>query len=232
MICRLILSLALLIPAPAFAAERVVGVGSFTRLRVSGGYDVRVAIGSPRVRISGDRDGTDAVDAHVEGETLVLRPTISGDWGQRPASRAATPVVVTITTPSLINLSLTGSGKVAVAKMVGPRVGLSLTGTGGIAVDAIRSDDLDVRLIGTGTLAVAGRAGAARFLTNGPGTIVADKLDAGDVVIRLDGLGSTTASARFTAAVTNTGLGSVDVAGNAKCTVHATAGGPVNCGRR
>ena len=232
MICRTVLLLALLLPAPAIAAERVVGVGSFTRLRVAGSYDVRVTPGSPRVRISGDRDSIEAVDAHVEGETLVVRPTLNGDWGQRPRSRAAAPVIVTITTPSLVNATLIGSGKIGVAKMNGPRIGLSLTGTGSMAVDAVQTEQFDARLIGTGTLTVAGRTGAARFLTSGPGTIVADKLDAGDVVVRLEGLGSTTASARFTATVTSTGLGSVNILGDAKCTVRALAGGPVTCGRR
>ncbi len=228
---RALLSLALLSSVPASAAERVLGVGSFTRLRVSGSYDVRVAPGSPRVRVSGDRDAIEAIDAHVDGDTLILRPTGNGEWGERPAARAA-PVVVTITTPSLVNLSLIGSGKVAVARMAAPQLALALTGTGSIAVDGSQSDRLDVRLIGTGTMAIAGRTASARFLTNGLGTIVADKLDAGDVVVRLDGLGSTTASARYTAAVTNTGLGSVVIAGNAKCTVKADAGGPVSCGGR
>lgn len=232
MIFRTFLMLAFVLPMPALAAERELGVGSFTRLRVSGAFDVRVAPGSPRVRISGNRDAIDAVDAHVDGETLVVRPTVNGIWGGQPASRAAAPVVVTITTPSLVNLTLIGNGKVSVTKMAGPRIGVAVTGTGSVAVDAVQADQIDAQLIGTGTLAVAGRTASARFVTNGPGTIVADKLDAGDVVIRLDGLGSTTASARFTAAVTNTGLGSVNIAGNPKCTVRADAGGPVSCGGR
>ena len=209
----------------------MLGVGSFTRLRISGSYNVRVTPGSPRVRVSGDREVIEAIDAHVDGDTLILRPTGNGDWGERPATRSA-PVVVTITTPTLANLSLIGGGKIAVTRMAGPQVTLSLTGTGSIAVDGSQSDHVDARLIGTGTLTIAGRTASARFLTNGPGTIVADKLDAGDVVVRLDGLGSTTASARYTAAVTNTGLGSVVIAGNAKCTVKADAGGPVRCGGR
>ena len=46
-----------------------------------------------------------------------------------------------------------------------------------------------------------------------------------------DGVGETRASARRTAQVTNSGAGSVTVAGTAACTVRAAATGPVICGR-
>ena len=232
MISRLPILAALALSVPAAAAERVVGVGSFTRLRVQGGFDVRVAPGSPRVTISGDREAIEAVDAHVENDALVLRRTVSGSWSERPVDARRTPVAVTITTPSLTNVALIGGARVAVARMAGPRVDLAVTGTGSVAVAASQADQVDVRIVGSGTVAIAGRAATARLSTNGPGTIDAASLDAGDVVVRLDGLGTTSARARFTAAITNTGLGSVTVAGNARCTVRADAGGPVECGRR
>ena len=60
---RALLWFALLSSVPASAAERVLGVGSFTRLRISGSYDVRVIPGSPRVRVSGDREAIEAIEA-------------------------------------------------------------------------------------------------------------------------------------------------------------------------
>ena len=51
------------------------------------------------------------------------------------------------------------------------------------------------------------------------------------VAVLLDGPGETKAAARYTAHITNLGLGAVAVAGSPKCTVVARAGGPVACGR-
>ena len=78
--------------------------------------------------------------------------------------------------------------------------------------------------------ALAGRAGVARFVINGAGKIDADKLDAGDLTVRLDGPGGASARARYTASITNKGLGQVTVAGSPKCTVRGSRGGPVTCG--
>jgi hypothetical protein len=68
------------------------------------------------------------------------------------------------------------------------------------------------------------------MLTNGSGTILALPLTVSDLVVRLDGPGETQASARFTADLTSTGLGRIVVAGSAKCTTNAQAGGPILCG--
>lgn len=216
---------------PALAVDRVVGVGSYTRLRVDSGIEVRATPGSPRVKISGERDAVEAIDAHVDGATLVLRRSLNS-WGERPTATTRAPVVVTLSTPALDNIAVAGTGHVVVARMVGRRIDLSVAGSGAIEVAAAQADQLNAEVVGTGTIAVAGKAATARLTTNGPGTIEAAKLDANDLTVRLDGLGTTTAAARYTATVINVGLGSVTVSGPAKCRVEARAGGPVVCGGR
>ncbi|MEG8053322.1 DUF2807 domain-containing protein [Sphingomonas aerolata] len=71
----------------------------------------------------------------------------------------------------------------------------------------------------------------ARLTVSGPGLIDATALAVDDLVVMQDGVGETRASARRTAHVTNSGAGSVTVAGTAACTVRAAATGPVICGR-
>ena len=71
----------------------------------------------------------------------------------------------------------------------------------------------------------------ARLIGSGPGAIDASALAVNDLTVHLDGVGAIKAAARYTAQVTNSGLGTVTVAGNAKCRVDAAAGGPVVCGK-
>lgn len=226
---RVPILLALFLATPAEAADRTVGIGSFSRLRVEGGFDVRIVTGSPSARISGDRDSIEAVDLHVDGSTLVIRRSTNGIWTERPRGADA-PIVVTIGVRGLEGVLVIGGARVAVARMAAPRIDLSVSGTGAIDLAAAQADQLNAQIVGAGSIAVAGRTGAARLTTTGAGTIDADKLDGGDLVVRLDGLGTTRARARYTATVTNNGLGTVAIAGAAKCTVRAPAGGPVTCG--
>lgn len=225
----LLLSLAAL-STPLAAAERKIGIGSFDRLRVDGPFEVRVATGrSPGGTIEGERDAIDAIEVRVDGTTLIVRPGGSA-WGERPRGRSSTPPVVTLTTPALVSASVFGNARVTIGRMKGTRVDLSISGAGAIALTAVDADQVNATLIGAGTLSIGGRAAHARFVTNGPGTIDAAALDASDLFVRLDGLGATRAKARYTAQVTNTGLGTVVIDGNARCTIKATAGGPVECG--
>lgn len=223
--------LLLLVPAIAPAADRTVGIGSFSRLRVDGAFDVRVTTGvSPSARITGDRSTIDQIDIHIDGNTLIVRRAMTGTWSERPTAAANAPVVITLGTLSLTGAAVVGGGKVAITRMAAPRVDLSVTGAGGIALGTAQGEQVYVQVIGSGSVAVGGKATNVRLMTSGPGTIDADKLDAGDLVVRVDGLGTTTARARYTAQVSSTGLGTITIAGKPKCIVKAVAGSPVTCG--
>jgi hypothetical protein len=202
------------VAVPAAAADRTIGIGSFDRLRVDGPFDVRVTGGaSPSARLTGEREAIDAVELRVEGGTLIVRAGVNG-WGERPGGRAAAdgPIVVTLGTPALSVATANGGARVAVTRMRGDRVALSVTGAGRLSVDAVAATDLNATLV-----------------ANGEGAIDADRLDAGDALVRLEGMGAIKARVRYTAQVSNPGLGSIDVAGPATCVVRGPAAGPVRC---
>jgi hypothetical protein len=221
---------ALLIAAPATAAERTIGIGSFDRVRIDGAFDVRIATGkSPRASISGDQRALDQVDLRVEGTTLHLRRR---GLDTTTARTAAGPVVVTLGAPTLASASMLGGGKLAVTGMRGERADLSVAGVGTISVDAVDVQRANVSIVGGGQIVLGGRARYARLSTNGPGSIDAAKLTVDDLTVRLDGPGETLANARYLAAVNATGLGRIVVTGNAKCTVRAPSADTVVCGAR
>lgn len=217
----------LLLASPALAAERSVGIGTVDRLRVDGPFDVRVVPGSPRLTITGGRDAIEAVEARVDGRTLVVRPG-AGAWGARDGGDG--PVTVTLGTAALASVVSIAGARITVAAAKGDRVDLSVSGAGAITVADATAADLVATVIGTGTIAVAGRTPRARLVVNGPGAIDAGRLDAGDVTAHLDGAGTIGARARYTAGGSNSGLGTIAVAGGAKCTFRSPAGGRVDCG--
>lgn len=223
--------LLLLLPAAVSAADRTVsvGVGSFDRLRVEGPFRVHVSAGPPRATVSGDSRTIDAVDVHADGDTLVVRANNNG-WGERPVV-AAGPVTVTLSTPTLVRAVAAGGAEVTIARMRGDRVDLVLSGSGTMTVAAVDAAQLDAGVVGNGTITLAGRAARARLTVNGAGTMDAGALIADDLTLDHDGPGNSKAQARYTARVTHTGLGEVEVSGNARCTVKAAGGGPVRCGR-
>jgi hypothetical protein len=220
----------LLAPAAADAADRTYGLGSFERLRVEGPFEVRVETGrSPGAKASGDDKLLEELAIDSEGDTLVIRLG-HGAWGETPAGKAAAAPVITLTTPLLRSVSVDAGGRVQVRRMAAQRLQLSVNGSGAIAVAAADADEVQATVIGAGQMTLAGHAQRVRLLTNGPGTIDAGALVANDLTVRLDGTGTTKANARYGAQVTTTGLGKVTVLGQARCVVHAQAGGPVACG--
>jgi hypothetical protein len=230
MIVRATLIPLLLMAAPAHAAERNWGIGSFDRLRVDGPFEVRVTTGGPpRARAqASDPRVLERLSIEVRGGILVLRLQGEGWAGLDKALDA--PPVITLSSPTLSSVTLFSGSRVTVAGMKGARVALSVTGSGVVAVSGVETEALEATLIGTGSITAAGRASRARLSTNGPGSIDAAGLDASDLFVSVDGAGETRAKARYTAQIVSNGLGRITVGGSPKCTVRATAGGPVRCG--
>ncbi len=232
MIARFLCLPLLLAAVPAAAADRVVSVGSFERVRVDGPFEVRIVTGaSPGATIKGDRDLIERVAIAVNGATLTVRMG-SGGWGERFANANAAAAIITLSTPRLGNLAVAAGARTTVNRMAGQQVAVAVHGAGSLTIDRIEADQFTASLLGSGALTVAGQANRARLSSDGTGTIDAAKLAVKDLTVQLNGLGETTAMARQTAQVSTTGLGRVIITGPAKCTVRAAAGGPVVCGTR
>ena len=219
------------LPLPALAADRTVSLTTFSRVRVEGPFLVEVATGaSPGARVSGDAAAIERVDLAQNGDTLIIRSGGAG-WGERPTGKATRPVTIALATPRLEGVALGGSAEVRAGAMKGQRVDLTITGAGKLDVARVDADALVATVVGNGLLSVSGKAANARAMVNGAGAIVAPELVAGDLITRVEGAGEVTVGARFTAQVTATGLGKVTVLGTPKCQIRAPAGAPVVCGR-
>lgn len=233
-LASLLLLSASLLPMPAAAGPaasgRTVSVGSFDQLRVEGPFEVRVTTGSPRATILGDPRVAEGVNIRVDGRTLSVRKG-TGGWGEQPRGGGAGPIVVMLSTPALVAASVAAGGRLTIDRMRGMRVDTTVGGNASLVLAAAETEQLNATVIGTGRMTLAGRVARARLMMNGAGAIDATALQVNDLTVHLEGVGEVAAAARYTAQVTNTGLGSVTVAGSAKCRVEAAAGGPVTCGR-
>ena len=227
----LLLVLALL-ATPAAAGERSYQITSFDRIRVEGPFDVRLSVGgAPSARAEGETGLVDGLDLRVDGMTLVVRAT-ANVWGERPRGYAGHPPVVNLSTPTLRVASVTGGGRLAIDRLRAMRADLSVNGAGSLKIDAIDADQVYAVLTGNGAVTLGGKAQRAQLLTNGTGAIDAGALEVGDLTVAMEGSGETHARAKFTARVTNMGLGSVTVDGTPTCKVTAPAGGVVSCGAK
>lgn len=228
---------ALLVPSliaivtPASAADRSFAFGSFDRVRVDGPFRVIVTVGaSPGGSASGEPRAIDNLDVRVDGTTLTVRAGSNG-WGEQGGGASAP--VIRVATPALRSVVAIGSGQVRVdGTWRGQRLDLSLTGSGSLAAPGIDADQINATVLGSGTMTLGGRAARVRLTTSGTASVAAAALVANDLIVRLDGNGTIDAQARYTAAVTSTGLGAATIYGKPACTVHADAGGPVSCGKQ
>ncbi len=222
--------LAMICVAPAPAAERAIGLTSFDRVRLEGPFAVEIRTGlGPGGRITGDPAALERIDLSVTGTTLVIRSDANG-WGERPNAGAKTPVKLVLTTPALSTAVLSGGGTLSIDTMKAARVDLTLNGAGALSIGKLETAALSATLAGAGTLSIAGRADKARIVSSGAGTVAAGALAAGDLTVNQQGTGTVSIAARYTADVTNAGLGSVTVGGRPKCNLRGAVAGPVSCG--
>lgn len=222
----------LLFALPADAAVRHYSIGSFERIRVEGPFDVRLTVGtSPGASAEGDGGVTDDIDIRVEGTTLIVGQGVNG-WGEQPRAGTSGAAVIRVSTGLIRSAVVIGGGRLIIDGPVrGQRVDLALTGSGTLGVSGVDTDQLYASLTGSGAVTLSGRSARVRLNTNGPGTIEATALTAEDLTLYLDGSGETRATARRTANITTTGIGAATVYGQPACTVKATAGGPISCGK-
>lgn len=214
------------VEAAAPEIERRVDLSSFQKLRVEGPFLVTLTTGpSPRGMLSGETEALRGVETRLSDGTLVVR-RIAGDGA---SSRGGGPVTLTLIAPPVSAITVIGGAQVTAEAMRGGALTLSITGAGEIRVDRAEGDQLNATLLGPAKLTIGGgRVAKARLLANGPVALAANGLEAGDLFVTLEGPGEIGARARYTATVTNAGLGHVTVEGTAKCRIMG--GGPVRCG--
>ena len=223
--------LALLVAAPGHAAERHYVVTNFDRVRVEGPFVVRLTTRkAPAATADGSERATDGLSIRVEGTTLIVSAGPNG-WSGVPVRGAVEAPVIRLSTSAIRGATVIGGGSLTIdGAVAGQRIDLSVTGSGTLAVPALDADQVNANLLGSGSMTLGGRGGHVRLLASGSGVLDAGALRGDDVLVRLDGSGSASATARYTADATSSGVGAVTIYGKPACKVKAVVGGPISCG--
>jgi hypothetical protein len=128
-------------------------VPAFQKLRLDGGFDVRVQIGGPaKVVVRADDNLQPLIVTRVEGDTLVVGTE------QEKNVHSRSKVLVTVTTPSLSAAALRGSGDLTIDGARGGPFELSLSGSGDVRLGGADLSRLSVALAGSGDVHLQGRS--------------------------------------------------------------------------
>ncbi|HYE28952.1 MAG TPA: head GIN domain-containing protein [Allosphingosinicella sp.] len=215
---------------PAAGAERRFSVTDFDRVHVDGPYQVTLLTGlGSAARAEGPADALDRVSVDVQGGTLRVRRNRSA-WGGYPGEPSR-PVKIALTTRAVRAASVVGSGSLDIDRAKGLRVDLSVSGSGRLAVAAVDADNLVVGLLGGGRIALAGRTKQLKATVQGTGDLAAAKLGADNAQILADTAGTVSVGVARTVRLTALGAGDVEIIGEPSCTVDAQGAGNVRCGR-
>jgi len=214
----------------AQAATQNYGVTDFSRMRISGPFDVHVHVGgSPSARATGPKDAIDRLSVEQNGDTLVIK-SLPGGWGGWPTGSRG-PVVVEVSVPDLHGVSITGSGDVTVDRMRGDAIDLALSGSGSLNVGAVDVGTVSAVMTGSGDMCIAGKARTATATLTGSGDLKAAGLVADDAQAKLVGSGDLSLGARHLVKVVLAGSGDVTISGPAACSVSRSGSGDVHCAK-
>jgi len=209
------------------AAERGYTVTQFNRIRIDGGYSIKLTTGvAPFAKASGSPAALDSVSVEVQGQTLVIRRNPSA-WGGYPG-KGVGPVQLTLGTHDLTTAWLNGAGSIAIDNVRGQTFQLSVDGSGSASIANLSVDKLQADLNGSGSVTLGGKAAAARIELDGPGAIDATALSIKDATIAAVGNAVVKATVTGTADVRAFGTASVEISGKAACTSRTSGSATIS----
>ncbi len=226
----LAMALGLLVPQMAHAEKRKLLVGSFQDITVYGDMQVNILTGKKQSASAvGDRRILDLLRLERSSENLVIRiqqPPIDDN-----NIRIKEPLVISLSTYQLRNISLSGNAKLRVDGI--ERDGTSriiLEGGGSIDVDYINADKLDVAMTGTGRVTIGkGVARESTLRIQGAGIYDTQNLQVRKFELQQNGNASVKVLAQESAIISNVGSGNIEVIGNAECFIRKAGSAVIIC---
>lgn len=216
--------LALVLAAPAPAAERRFTVPSFEKVRIDGPYDVVVATNvSPYAKAVGDWEAIDKLVLSVEGNTLVVRPPAGA-----PAPTSMAKLKIMVGTPGLKAAALNGAGRLSIDKVRSLSFNIVAVGAGSVEVAAMDVDQLTVALSGVASSRLAGKAKSIDAMVQGTSALDASALKSANVKLGAQGAAVARLFATDSAKIQVAGPVTVAIDGKPACTVKQNGSGSVS----
>ena len=224
--------IALVVASPANAVERKLLIGSFENIVVIGDIDVRVETGKPvSAKASGDRRVLDSLKLERSGTTLRVRVLDLLNSDKR--KRITEPLRVTLTTPVLQNVVLSGNGMVNVNSIKQPDAAkILISGNGKVTVNTITSDQFTADINGNGQIDVGGGlVRDARVTIIGAGEYRGAKLQARKLRLEHNGNATSSATVDEGTDIYNRGSGNMTIGGKGTCFIKLAGRATINCAK-
>jgi len=212
--------------APAWAAERDFPNSGFDKVDLAAAARVDVRTGDRfAVHASGEPKWLDLLNIRVVQGTLVI------GWTRDHINMSGhDPLHIQVTMPRITGVTLSGAGTITVNRADGPDFAAAIRGAGTIDLPVLHANQARFDMSGAGKITAAGSAGAVDAHVRGFGSIELAGLAARAGRFEMLGTGSIKARVDGPADATMNGVGSIDVVGNPRCTVHKNGLGSVHCG--
>jgi hypothetical protein len=236
------MSAALLAPAVAHAAERVVGsgriatesrsVGEFEAISLHGSIDITVRQGATTsVSATADDNLLPLLETIVEPGTSgafgASGPRLVVRWKSGANLSTRQKVQVQVVVPRLVALGSAGSGDARIESFSTPLLKLSLAGSGDAALPGLKAEDLQISIAGSGDVKADGQAARLKITVAGSGDVMARELRADDVTVSIAGSGDVAVQAQKKLTVSIAGSGDVTYTGDAEVTRSVVGSGSV-----
>lgn len=164
--------------------EKARPLGAFTKLRIDGPLDVRLAqAGIDQATVVADDNIEPLVETVVESDTLVIRLRRDAGFTTRRSPQ------VRLDARTLQAVWLNGSGDLAADRFQGDSLSLNLSGSGDVQFGRLELKSLAVSISGSGDVQVAGRADQQTWTLSGSGDVDARSLSGRSTKVDMHGSG-------------------------------------------
>jgi len=203
--------------------EKARALAAFTKLRIEGPFDVRLAqAGSDQATVVADDNIEPLVETVVDGDTLVVRMKRDTGFTTRLAP------TVRIDARALQAVAIDGSGDMTVERFKGDSLALSVVGSGDVQLGLVELKELSVSISGSVDVRVAGRAEQQSWKITGSGDVDAASLTGRAARIELHGSGDASLGVMDQLDVKLSGSGDLSYAGRPQLRQSVSGSGEIH----
>jgi hypothetical protein len=203
--------------------EKQRALAAFTKLRIDGPFDVRLAQGgSDQATVTADDNIEPLVETAVENDTLVVRMKRDAGFTTRAAP------VVRVTARTLQAIAIHGSGDLSMDSFKGDSLGLTVIGSGDAAFGLVEVKELTVNISGSGDVRLAGRADQQSWSISGSGDVDARAVSGRSAKVNLSGSGDVSLGVTEQLDVQLSGSGDLSYAGRPQLRQSVTGSGEIH----
>jgi hypothetical protein len=199
-------------------------VKNFTKVNFGVPGNLYINIGPEfKVVLEGDKDDLEEIETEVTGGRLVIK---KDNWSFNFNEK----ITAYITMPEIEALGVSGSGRAEIQDLVKADVlNLSVSGSGKLYTSEISVSKLDCSISGSGDIYIneSGNAESAEISVSGSGNYIGESLKIGNADIHISGSGNCTCNVTGSLKASVSGSGNVSYEGNPKLDAHVSGSGKV-----